>query len=164
MKTLIVVSLAALSLLLGVGVEAGMDRQPDWKPSDVEISPEQFDEYRGWIEEELRRGTTRAELSSRERLEVRELLTRMSGVVNRVDRLEDLDRKSRLMLFNDQERLRVLLGQENNEERQICKRWKMVGSNLPKTICRTVAEWRYYREINQDFMRRHQTSQMPASD
>jgi hypothetical protein len=164
MKSSSLLTCTAVALLFAAGVHAETDSHPDADTSEAHVKPQQFDEYRRELEYELDHGSIGDALSDREHIEVRDILSRMSGMLARVDNVEKLNRRSKLKLYNDQERLRVLLAQGDDETRQVCRRDRITGSHRPSTICRTVAEWRSYREANQDFMRRHQASQMPKGD
>lgn len=124
--------------------------------SDVRVEPQQFAEYRAWVETELRSGETLVELSRSGREEVQAILARMAKMLAQVDAVEQLDIEQKLDLYNDQERLRVLLGQAEEDSRLKCRRVKTVGTHLVKNICQTVAQWRRHADEGRDFMRRHQ--------
>ena len=121
--------------------------------SDVRIEPEQFSDYRAAVEAELRAGELYQEMSRADRDEVLAILQRMDEALAGVDSVDSLQSDAKLGLYNDQERLRVLLGQAEEDSRMICRREKVVGSHMPKKICMTVAERRRAREDSQDFMR-----------
>jgi hypothetical protein len=126
------------------------------RASDVRVEPQQFAEYRSWVEKELRSGETLVELSRVGREEVQAILARMANMLAEVDTVEQLETEQKLDLYNDQERLRVLLGQAEEDSRLQCRRVKTVGTHLVKNICQTVAHWRRLADESRDFMRRHQ--------
>jgi len=127
------------------------------KLSDVRIQANQFSEYREALETELRGGETFREMTASDRGEVRAILQRMDETLSGVESVDALAPAAKIALFNDQERLRVLLGQAEEDSRLICRREKVVGSNMAKSVCLTVAERRRAREEGEAFLR-YQTS------
>jgi hypothetical protein len=135
------------------------------KLSDARIEPSQFSEYRAAVEAELRSGELYREMSVDHRNEVRAILQRMDDTLVGVDTVDTLAPAAKVALFNDQERLRVLLGQAEEDSRMICRREKVVGSNMPKNVCLTVAERRRAREEGQAFLRYQGSSRaLPIPD
>ena len=125
------------------------------RASEVRVDPAEFEAYRAWLIEELHAGRGLIELSPAGRSEVHAILERMERRLARVDRIEDLAGDDRRELFNDQERLRVILSEAEEDSRVHCRKEKVTGSHRPKSICQTVAEWRRHREDAHDLWRRH---------
>jgi hypothetical protein len=92
------------------------------------------------------------------RKEVRDILERMDGRLLGVESIEQLPINSRNALFNDQERLRVLLGQAEEDSRLVCRRERVLGSNMPRNVCMTMGERRRAAEDAQNSIRRGQAS------
>lgn len=126
------------------------------KLSEQRIEPQQFSEYRELVENELRDGDSLAQMSSEHRAEVRAILERMDAQLSGVASVQELPDDDRRDVFNNQERLRVLLGQAEEDSRLICKRETVVGSRLAKNVCISVAERRRQQEDSQQMMRRGQ--------
>lgn len=124
--------------------------------SELRLQPQQFSDYRARIEKELSGGESLAEMAPEHRKEVRAILERMDSRLSGVESIEQLPMKSRTALFNDQERLRVLLGQAEEDSRLVCRRERTLGSNMPRSVCMTVAERRRATEDAQNTLRREQ--------
>lgn len=149
-------SMFCLSLLLASAVAAASGSSL----SEVRIQPAGFPEYREAVEAELRSGERFAEISAADREEARAILERMDQALAGVASVDALSPEAKVDLFNDQEALRVLLEQAEKDSRMICRREKVLGSNMPRSVCMTVAERRRRTEEGQAFLR-HQTSSRP---
>ncbi len=110
--------------------------------SEERLDPQQFSEYRERVESELRGGESLAEMSPEHRAEVRDILKRMDGQLDGVANVQELPEPGRRAVLDDQERLRALLGQAEEESRVVCKRETVIGSRMAKKVCISVAERR----------------------
>lgn len=147
MKISVVAALACLALM-APSVFAG--------ESDAPLSTDEFRTHRAQIEAELAPGKTYAGLNSTKKKEVREVLSRMDATLAGHASSDDLEKKQRVRLFNDQERLNALLGTKTDDDRMICRREHKVGSNRPVTVCRTMAERKADAANSSDEMQRLQ--------
>lgn len=141
--------------LAAIALPSAEARKSKDLPSDASVDRTSWPDFRAYIEKEVRSGDSLAEMSPEDRAEVGAILDRMGRLMDGVDDVSELHNDDRIKLFNEQDRLRVLLTQAESDSRMECRREKVTGSNMPRSICRTVAEWRRYREQGQEFVRRH---------
>lgn len=142
------------SVLLACALMGPAAVAKDAKLSEVRMQPAQFSEYRASIETALQSDESLAQMSLEHREEVRVILRRMDATLNGVSSIDQLPEKARRELFNDQERLHVLLGQAEEDSRLICRREKTTGSNRARSVCISVAERRRQSEGAHDALRR----------
>lgn len=104
-----------------------------------------FDAQRTRVMAGLADGETYVEISPEERNEVVSALGRMDILIGTagVDALHPADR---VKLMNEQDRVNVILTRAAADSRMVCNRERVVGSRLPTTVCKTVAERRRMRE------------------
>ena len=121
--------------------------------SEAQVTPTGFAEFRTNVETELRKGEMYSEISGKDRACVLELLESMGGRLASVTTVDELDKASRMALYNEQEELRVLLSSAESDSRVLCTREKKLGSHRTTTMCKTVAERRRDRETAENVMR-----------
>lgn len=128
------------------------------------FEPASFDEQREAILDALRDDRYR-EIGEDARRQVLEALDRIGQRLEKVDSVDELDKDSKVALFNDQELINALLTQAAEDSRLICRREQKVGSHRRTTHCLTVAERRRQMENSQEDLRRIQGSGiMPRED
>jgi hypothetical protein len=147
--------LSSLLLLLCISAPAGAKDAPDHQA--IAFSPTQFSAQREAIIKGLRSSTYR-ELSDADRENVLDALSRMQDKLDGVERLEQLDKRDQIAVFNDQELVNTLLTQAAADSQLICKREKFVGSHRVTNVCLTVAERRRLAAVAQEQMRGLQRS------
>lgn len=117
-----------------------------------------FASQRAEIESELADGKTYAEISAKDRADVRDALDRITGELAGVDSIEELDEPSKTTVFNEQERINTILTQARADSRIVCERSRPTGSHRHVTRCQTVAERRRTMEESRDRLHRQQKS------
>lgn len=104
-----------------------------------------FDEQRTQLMADLADGETYAEISAEDRDKVVSALGRMQRMLG--DRTPAaLHPDDRAALMNEQELINNLLSQARKDSRLVCTRETPVGTRMPTTVCRTVAERRRLRD------------------
>lgn len=93
------------------------------------------------------------EISDGNRQKVVDALDRMEGHLAGIRSVEELEESRRIAVFNDQELVNALLTGAREDSRLVCKREKRVGSNMPTTLCMTVAQRREAQETAQRGLR-----------
>ncbi len=101
------------------------------------------------INRELRDGKTYAEIDLDERSRAQQALLRISNTVERYPDLNAMPQSERVALFNDQEVVNTILTKGREDSRVVCRREKVVGSNMPINQCMTVAERERRRNSDQ---------------
>lgn len=123
--------------------------------------PERFDALGGGfdvqaerIRSELAGGQRYSEISPEQRTEVLGLLDSIEGRLDGVDAVDRLTPRAKAEVFNEQERVNVLLDQAAADSRLVCQRERPSGTRRSITVCRTVAELRGQRNEAEGWMRR----------
>ena len=120
-------------------------------PSDVD-GRQPFAEQRAHIERDLAGGEVYSELSPADLTQVRQALERMSGALGDGG-INAVSPESRVAVFKDQELINGLLTRAREDSRMVCRREKVVGSNMPTNVCMTVAQRRQARNDAQRMIR-----------
>ncbi len=121
-----------------------------------------FGEQRQSIEAALAAGKVYSEISPQDRSTVMAALARMGQKLGENGVAASLGESDKVQVFNDQELVNTLLTQAQADSRLICRRERVVGSNLPQNVCQTVAERREARENGVEILRNQRTSQEPV--
>lgn len=104
-----------------------------------------FAEQRDQVMADLADGETYAEISAEDRAEVVASLGRMERMIGD-SAPASLHPDARVALMNEQEKVNTILTQAGQDSRMICNRETTVGTRMPTTVCRTVAERRRLRD------------------
>ena len=137
-KNALVAALLSCCLATGSALAAGK--------AASELTYEQFQQRKAEVEAGMASGQRYASLSSSKKAELRELLARMDSRLSGRTSSSDLPSEEQVKLFNEQERVNVLLGATSDKERVVCRRDRKTGSNRVTTVCRTVGEIEEERE------------------
>ena len=144
-------AMAAAALVLAMGSAAAAPKNKEifepGKPLAEQITK---------IEADLSDGETYSEITLDQRSRVREALGRMRGIVERNGSEASLSAANRSELFNDQQVVHTVLTQAREDSRLICRRERVVGSNMPQTQCMTVAQRERVKNTSQSSMDRAQ--------
>ena len=112
-----------------------------------------FAQQKEKIERELGDGETYAEISSKDRVTVREALNTIASKLDMAGGVESLTQQQKADVFNEQEKINTILTKASEDSRLVCRREKKVGSHREITECLTVAERRRAYENAQKTMR-----------
>jgi hypothetical protein len=135
------------SLMWSMLLIAGISSAADEPTKTLRVaSPQEFAPSRALIEQALAESERFRKLSDRERLQFVRALDRMEATLSGVAGIDELDRKSRTQLFNDQELINNVLTQASDDARLICKREKLTGTRRISDVCVTVAQRERHRE------------------
>ena len=80
------------------------------------------------------------ELTPEDQKKVLDTLDRMTTRWTKADDVSGLSPNDRTEMANDQEVVTTLLTHASADSRMICERVIPIGSNLPKRVCKTVAQ------------------------
>lgn len=119
----------------------------------VAFDAAKFAQQREQIQHELQRGERYSEIDEVGIREVKAALDRLDGALTGTASLDELDPKTKLSVFNDQELVNNILTQAAEDSRLICRRETPTGSHRPVNICKTVAERRIAKANADDLMR-----------
>jgi len=112
-----------------------------------------FEQQREKILTDLADGETYAEISQKDRAEVRDALTRISDSLQKAGGVDAMSDADKAKVFNDQELVNAILTRAGDDSRLVCTREKKVGSHRTTTQCMTVAERTRQREQSQQAVR-----------
>jgi hypothetical protein len=144
-------AMAAAALTLAMGTAAAGPKNKEifepGKPMAEQITK---------IEADLGDGETYSEITVDQRSQVREALGRMRGMLERSGSEGALSAANRTELFNDQQVVNGVLTRAREDSRLICKRERIVGSNMPQTQCMTVAQRERIKNSSQNNMHQAQ--------
>ncbi|MET4681398.1 hypothetical protein [Stenotrophomonas rhizophila] len=140
---------AALALAMGSAAAAPKNKEifEPGKPLAEQLTK---------IEADLGDGETYSEITVDQRSQVREALGRMRGMLERSGSEGALSAANRTELFNDQQVVNGVLTRAREDSRLICKRERIVGSNMPQTQCMTVAQRERIKNSSQNNMHQAQ--------
>ena len=119
---------------------------PKQGDAPLAFEPAKFANARSAIERDLQSGDRYKEIVGEDREAVLAALGRLSNRLSDVKSLDQLDEKSKLEVFNDQELVNNILTKAQADSRVICKREAPTGSRMAVNICKTVAQRR--RELD----------------
>jgi hypothetical protein len=93
------------------------------------------------------------ELSPDDQKKVLATLDRMDTRWQTAEDATGLTPAARVDMANDQEVVTTLLTQASADSRMVCERVATIGSNLPKNVCKTIAQRRREQKEAQDAAR-----------
>lgn len=109
-------------------------------PPDVKAdTKEKFDGVMDHVHQEMGAGGRFEFLTADEHATVEKDLDDMHVLFDRYGKVDAMDDKSKIQLYNDQSEVNALLTRRDGE-REICTHEQPTGSHLPKTTCRNYAQ------------------------
>jgi len=137
-------SILAVSLLFAAGT-AFADDIPGLQ------SKQEFQAQKAGFEKSLAAHDDKyRELSQADQKTVLETMDRMQQRWAKADDVSGLTQAERVEMANDQEKINTILTHASADSRVVCERVPQIGSNLPKNVCKTVAQRRRELEKAQD--------------
>ena len=118
------------------------------KPEKVAVQMDR----QGSVAEQMRQVETAlaapdyAELSAEDRGQVQQSLSRIRQHMGERQTVQELPPQLQAEVFNEQERSNTLLARGHEDSRQICRYERTTGSNMPQSVCLTVAQRRKAQE------------------
>jgi hypothetical protein len=79
----------------------------------------------------------------------------MQSLFDKYSTVAQMDQNAKVQLFNDQQAVNAILT-HNNSDRLICEHIAPLGSNIPKTVCRTYGEVQREQRDSQHYMQTFQ--------
>lgn len=84
-------------------------------------------------------------LSASERAELLSKQERMLGLLDGKNSTDDLNEQQKVEVFNTLEWIEAVVNNEE-DERMVCERRQILGSNRRERVCKTAGQWRAERE------------------
>jgi len=93
--------------------------------------------------------------SSKDRADVDTRFGDMQSLFDKYGTVDKMDPNAKVQLFNDQQAVNAILT-HNNSNRLVCEHVAPIGSNIPKTTCRTYGEIVQEQRDSQHYMNTYQ--------
>ncbi len=97
-----------------------------------------------------------SEISMEEKSAVRQALSRISTLMGEHTHISEVSPQTKTDIFNQQEKVNVILTQAHADSRLVCRRERSTGSNFPQNVCMTVAQRRKAEEAARNVMNNNQ--------
>lgn len=151
-----------VAMALGVAGFQSVDaRPPKVKAYQVEADTKaKFDIVATEVRAQMVAGGRFENVSDKERAQVNESLNEMAGMFDKTDAVANMDTGTKVRLFNDQEVVNAILLRKD-DKRVICENHAALGSNIPKTECRTFGEIERGRRDSYNTMSHYSTTSQP---
>ncbi|HDS1105159.1 TPA: hypothetical protein QDZ64_000757 [Stenotrophomonas maltophilia] len=117
------------------------------------------------VSEQIRRVETAmgsedySEIGLEDKSRVQQALNRIKVKMNGREKVDELAAQERTDVFNEQEIVNTIMSRAQADSRMICRRERLTGSNMPQSVCLTVAQ----RRKAQDDSRQALTDQQRLS-
>ncbi len=104
------------------------------------------------VSEQIRRVETAmgsedySEIGLEDKSRVQQALNRIRIKMNGREKVDELAPQERNDLFNEQEIVNTIMTRAQADSRMICRRERLTGSNMPTSVCLTVAQRRKAQE------------------
>lgn len=112
------------------------------------------------VHQEMRPGGRFEFVTADERATVDARLGEMGALFDKFGTVDRMNDDAKLKLFNDQEKVNGILTQRDGD-RLVCENTPPLGSNIPRTTCRTYRQIAQSRQDNADAMRKMQMVPQP---
>jgi hypothetical protein len=93
--------------------------------------------------------------SKRDRADIDTQFSAMQALFDKYGTVAQMDQNSKVQLFNEQQTVNAILT-HNNSDRLVCEHVAPLGSNIPKTICRTYGEVQREQRDSQHYLQTFQ--------
>ncbi|HEL7749893.1 MULTISPECIES: hypothetical protein [Stenotrophomonas] len=100
-----------------------------------------------------------SEIGLEDKSRVQQALNRIKIKMNGREKVDELAPQERNDVFNEQEIVNTIMTRAHADSRMICRRERLTGSNMPQSVCLTVAQ----RRKAQEESRRAMTDQQRMS-
>lgn len=112
----------------------------------------------GEVQKQLQPGGRFEFATAKERAEINANIADMQSLYDKFGSVAAMDQSSKLKLFNDQEALNATLTRRD-DKRLVCEHVAPLGSNIPRTTCRTYGQMELEQRDTQHLL--DQTHQVP---
>jgi hypothetical protein len=143
---------AAMVVLLQVAAVQAKEAKPDVKAN----TKDEFAAVADHVRQQMAPGGRFEFVGKPEQLTVNNDLSDMQALYDKFGTVDAMDSQSKVQLYNKQSEVNAILT-KNDADREICEQVKPMGSNIPKTVCKTYRQQeeengqaqRYLQDIKQ---------------
>lgn len=139
--------IAAITLLLAAGSVRADDSQP------AMLNKHDFLAMKSQVSKDFEKGDRYSEILPEDQQKVTKTLERMDARWQKAGDTAQLSPDERVEMVNDEQLVDTILQHAATDSRVICHREDPIGSHLPKTSCKTVAQQKREQEKAQSSMR-----------
>jgi hypothetical protein len=143
--------LQVMAVLLSLAATCAFADEVVKKPVDVADTPDKLQGVIDSIHADMAQGKRYEFINPTERQNVDADFATMTALMQNAGSVTAMKQPDRIKLFNTQEHVNGLLT-HSDRNRLICERRPKVGSNLPVTDCRTLADVELNRSETQKFL------------
>jgi hypothetical protein len=130
---------AAMLMLLQAATVSATEAKPDVKAG----TKDEFAAVADHVRQQMAPGGRFEAVDKNQQATVNRDLSNMQSLYDRFGTVDAMDQTSKVELYNNQTEVNAILTR-NDGDREVCEQVKPMGSNIPKTVCRT------QRQINAD--------------
>ena len=130
---------AAMMLVLQVASVHAKETKPDVKAD----TKDEFAAVADHVRQQMAPGGRFDSITKNDQQTVTRDLSSMESLYDKFGKVDAMDQPSKLELFNNQSEVNAILTRHDGD-RQVCEQVKPMGSNIPKTVCKT------QRQINEE--------------
>ena len=145
-------SLPASMLAFCFGTAAASDKAIE-KPVAAD-TPEKFEQVAAGVRQEMSQGGRYEFIRPDDKAKVMADLDSMAAMLQKAGSVSAMPQADQVKLFNTQEHLNGILT-HSDRNRLVCEHRAPMGSNIPQTSCKTVAEIEKMRRDSQKYMTDH---------
>jgi hypothetical protein len=143
---------AAMLLLLQAATVSAKEAKPDVKAA----TKDEFAAVADHVREQMAPGGRFDAVDKNQQATVNRDLSTMQSLYDRFGTVDAMDQTSKVELYNDQSEVNAILTR-NDGDREVCEQVKPMGSNIPKTVCRTQRQINMDADQSKNFLESHET-------
>jgi hypothetical protein len=123
---------AAMMLVLQVASVHAKETKPDVKAD----TKDEFAAVADHVRQQMAPGGRFDSIPKNDQQTVTRDLSSMESLFDKFGKVDAMDQPSKVELFNNQSEVNAILTRHDGD-RQVCEQVKPMGSNIPKTVCKT---------------------------
>ncbi|QNK00032.1 hypothetical protein [Dyella telluris] len=124
--------MAAMMLVLQVASVHAKETKPDVKAN----TKDEFAAVADHVRQQMAPGGRFASVAKPDQEKVNRDLGNMESLYDKFGSVDAMDQSSKVALYNNQSEVNAILT-SHDADREICEQIKPMGSNIPKTVCKT---------------------------
>jgi hypothetical protein len=148
--------MVATLVLLQVATVQAKEAKPDVKAE----TKDEFAAVADHVRQQMAPGGRFEFVDKNEQETVNRDLSNMESLYDKFGTVDAMDAASKIQLYNNQSEVNAILT-KNDADREICEQIKPMGSNIPKTVCKTNRDVQQESGSAQQYMRDMQQVQTP---
>jgi hypothetical protein len=144
--------LAAMLMVSQVATVVAKEAKPDVKAD----TKDQFAAVADHVRQQMEPGGRFDSVDKHQQATVNRDLSTMQSLYDRFGTVDAMDQTTKVELYNNQSEVNAILT-HNDGDREICEQVKPMGTNIPKTVCRTQRQINMDADQSKAFLENHST-------